>query len=133
MFQIVLHICLQLLHILHQCKLSNKQVINGLLSSKQHHDHDDIHVDCNHHDNHDENHAHFPPQHDLHRKPQGTIALRESCRVSRAEGSNTFEIATNGDDDNDDADVENDDEAKSPSQSKSKRESSTNGDKKNYC
>ena len=35
-------------------------------------------------------------QHDLHRKPQGIISLHESCRVSRAEGSNTFEIATSG-------------------------------------
>ena len=34
------------------------------------------------------------PQHDLHRKPQGIIVLNESCRVSRADGSNTFEIAT---------------------------------------
>ena len=33
-------------------------------------------------------------QHDLHRKPQGMIVLNESCRVSRADGSNTFEIAT---------------------------------------
>ena len=35
-------------------------------------------------------------QHDLHRKPQGIIILNESCRVSRADGSNTFEIATGG-------------------------------------
>ena len=35
-------------------------------------------------------------QHDLHRKPQGIISLHESCRVSSAEGSNTFEIATSG-------------------------------------
>ena len=34
------------------------------------------------------------PQHDLHRKPQGIVVLNESCRVSRADGSNTFEIAT---------------------------------------
>jgi len=40
--------------------------------------------------------SYWKSQHDLHRKPQGTIALHESCRVSRAEGSNTFEIATNG-------------------------------------
>ena len=52
-------------------------------------DHDDQHAQRDYHDDH--------PQHDLHRKPQGTIALHESCRVSRAEGSNTFEIATNGD------------------------------------
>eukprot|EP00095_Tigriopus_kingsejongensis_P006145 maker-scaffold730_size105374-snap-gene-0.17 protein:Tk06145 transcript:maker-scaffold730_size105374-snap-gene-0.17-mRNA-1 annotation:"AGAP001935-PA" len=32
--------------------------------------------------------------HDTHRKPQGLITLDESCRVSRTEGSNTFEIAT---------------------------------------
>ncbi|XP_059087273.1 uncharacterized protein CG43867-like isoform X9 [Tigriopus californicus] len=32
--------------------------------------------------------------HDTHRKPQGLILLDESCRVSRTEGSNTFEIAT---------------------------------------
>ena len=37
---------------------------------------------------------HFSYQHDLHRKPQGIIVLNESCRVSRADGSNTFEIAT---------------------------------------
>ena len=35
-------------------------------------------------------------QHDLHRKPQGIIILNEACRVSRADGSNTFEIATGG-------------------------------------
>ena len=52
-------------------------------------DHDNQHAQQDDHDDH--------PQHDLHRKPQGTIALHESCRVSRAEGSNTFEIATNGD------------------------------------
>ena len=69
-------------------------------------DHNDNHVDCDHHDHHNESHDHSPPQHDLHRKPQGTIALHESCRVSRAEGSNTFEIATNGDDDDYDADGE---------------------------
>ncbi len=31
-------------------------------------------------------------QHDVERKPQGVILLSETCRVSRAEGSNTFEI-----------------------------------------
>jgi hypothetical protein len=35
-----------------------------------------------------------PFQHDSHRKPQGLIILDESCRVSRAEAANTFEIAT---------------------------------------
>ena len=33
-------------------------------------------------------------QHDVHRKPQGLIILDEKCRVSRADGANTFEIAT---------------------------------------
>ena len=71
-------------------------------------DHDDQHAQQDDHDDH--------PQHDLHRKPQGTIALHESCRVSRAEGSNTFEIATNGDhhdnghDDEVDDDIDYDDE-----------------------
>ena len=35
-------------------------------------------------------------QHDVHRKPQGLIILDEKCRVSRADGANTFEIATEG-------------------------------------
>ena len=30
----------------------------------------------------------------MHRKPQGLIVLDDKCRVSRADGSNTFEIAT---------------------------------------
>jgi len=38
--------------------------------------------------------SYWKSQHDLHRKPQGIIVLNESCRVSRADGSNTFEIAT---------------------------------------
>ena len=33
-------------------------------------------------------------QHDVHRKPQGLIILDEKCQVSRADGANTFEIAT---------------------------------------
>ena len=36
----------------------------------------------------------FLYQHDIHRKPQGLIMLDESCRISKAEGANTFEIAT---------------------------------------
>jgi hypothetical protein len=32
-------------------------------------------------------------QHDVERKAQGVILLSETCRVSRAEGSNTFEIS----------------------------------------
>ena len=31
-------------------------------------------------------------QHESHRKPQGLIILEDSCRISRGEGSNTFEI-----------------------------------------
>lgn len=38
--------------------------------------------------------SYWKSQHDLARKPQGIIVLDESCRISRAEGSNTFEIAT---------------------------------------
>ena len=30
----------------------------------------------------------------MHRKPQGLIILDEKCQVSRADGANTFEIAT---------------------------------------
>lgn len=30
----------------------------------------------------------------MHRKPQGTIALDEACRINRAEGASTFEIDT---------------------------------------
>ena len=33
-------------------------------------------------------------QHDVHRKPQGIIALDANCRISCVDGSNTFEIAT---------------------------------------
>ncbi|CAB4060294.1 unnamed protein product [Lepeophtheirus salmonis] len=38
--------------------------------------------------------SYWKSQHDTHRKPQGLISLDESCRVSRNQGSNTFEIAT---------------------------------------
>eukprot|EP00096_Caligus_rogercresseyi_P011374 TRINITY_DN4455_c0_g1_i1.p1 TRINITY_DN4455_c0_g1~~TRINITY_DN4455_c0_g1_i1.p1 ORF type:complete len:1004 (+),score=284.70 TRINITY_DN4455_c0_g1_i1:240-3014(+) len=38
--------------------------------------------------------SYWKSQHDTHRKPQGLISLDESCRVSRTQGSNTFEIAT---------------------------------------
>jgi len=33
-------------------------------------------------------------QHDTHRKPQGLIVLEDTCRVSRSDGANTFEITT---------------------------------------
>ena len=33
-------------------------------------------------------------QHDVHKKPQGLIALDDTCRISKAAGANTFEIAT---------------------------------------
>ena len=32
-------------------------------------------------------------QHDIHRKPQGLIILDDSCRISKADGANTFEIS----------------------------------------
>ena len=35
-------------------------------------------------------------KHDIHRKPQGLILLDDSCRISKADGANTFEIATSG-------------------------------------
>ena len=35
-------------------------------------------------------------QHDVHRKPQGVIILDDSCRISKADGANTFEISTSG-------------------------------------
>jgi hypothetical protein len=38
--------------------------------------------------------SYWKSQHDVHRKPQGLIILDEKCRVSRADGANTFEIAT---------------------------------------
>ena len=34
----------------------------------------------------------------MHRKPQGLIILDDSCRISKADGANTFEIATAGND-----------------------------------
>ena len=34
----------------------------------------------------------------MHRKPQGLIVLDDSCRISKADGANTFEIATAGND-----------------------------------
>ena len=34
----------------------------------------------------------------MHRKPQGLIELDDSCRISKADGANTFEIATGGTD-----------------------------------
>ena len=37
--------------------------------------------------------SYWKSQHDSHRKAQGIIVLDESCRVSRAEATNTFEIA----------------------------------------
>ena len=37
--------------------------------------------------------SYWKSQHDCHRKPQGIITLNESCRVSRAEAVNTFELA----------------------------------------
>ena len=37
--------------------------------------------------------SYWKSQHDSHRKAQGVIVLDESCRVSRAEATNTFEIA----------------------------------------
>ena len=37
--------------------------------------------------------SYWKSHHDCHRKPQGIIAINESCRVSRAEAVNTFEIA----------------------------------------
>ncbi|XP_038119888.1 uncharacterized protein CG43867 isoform X4 [Culex quinquefasciatus] len=38
--------------------------------------------------------TYWKSQHDVHRKPQGTIALDEACRINRAEGASTFEIDT---------------------------------------
>ena len=35
-------------------------------------------------------------KHDTHRKPQGVIILDDSCRISKADGANTFEISTSG-------------------------------------
>ena len=35
-------------------------------------------------------------KHDVHRKPQGVIILDDSCRISKADGANTFEISTSG-------------------------------------
>ena len=37
-----------------------------------------------------------PLKHDIHRKPQGVIILDDSCRISKADGANTFEISTSG-------------------------------------
>ena len=33
-------------------------------------------------------------QNDVNRKPQGEISIDEHCRITRAEGAVTFEIAT---------------------------------------
>ena len=41
-------------------------------------------------------HITFFLQHDVHRKPQGVIILDDSCRISKADGANTFEISTSG-------------------------------------
>ncbi|XP_058825886.1 uncharacterized protein CG43867 isoform X8 [Topomyia yanbarensis] len=38
--------------------------------------------------------TYWKSQHDVTRKPQGTIALDEACRINRAEGASTFEIDT---------------------------------------
>merc|ERR1719264_741620 len=38
--------------------------------------------------------SYWKSQHDSHRKAQGIIVLDESCRVSRAEATNTFETAS---------------------------------------
>ncbi|XP_055545921.1 uncharacterized protein CG43867 isoform X5 [Wyeomyia smithii] len=38
--------------------------------------------------------TYWKSQHDVNRKPQGTIALDEACRINRAEGASTFEIDT---------------------------------------
>jgi hypothetical protein len=44
--------------------------------------------------------CYWKSQHDIHRKPQGLIMLDDSCRISKAEGANTFEIATTNCNDN---------------------------------
>ncbi|XP_055641142.1 uncharacterized protein CG43867 isoform X4 [Toxorhynchites rutilus septentrionalis] len=38
--------------------------------------------------------TYWKSQQDVNRKPQGTIALDEACRINRAEGASTFEIDT---------------------------------------
>lgn len=38
--------------------------------------------------------TYYKSQNDVNRKPQGQIVLDENCKITRAEGSNTFEIDT---------------------------------------
>lgn len=38
--------------------------------------------------------TYYKSQSDINRKPQGQILLDEVCKITRAEGSNTFEIDT---------------------------------------
>lgn len=38
--------------------------------------------------------TYYKSQNDISRKPQGQIVLDELCKITRAEGSNTFEIDT---------------------------------------
>lgn len=38
--------------------------------------------------------TYYKSQSDINRKPQGQIVLDEICKITRAEGSNTFEIDT---------------------------------------
>lgn len=38
--------------------------------------------------------TYYKSQNDVNRKPQGQIVLDEICKITRAEGSNTFEIDT---------------------------------------
>lgn len=38
--------------------------------------------------------TYYKSQSDINRKPQGQIILDEICKITRAEGSNTFEIDT---------------------------------------
>lgn len=38
--------------------------------------------------------TYYKSQNDVNRKPQGQIILDEICKITRAEGSNTFEIDT---------------------------------------
>lgn len=38
--------------------------------------------------------TYYKSQNDVNRKPQGQIILDEICKITRAEGSNTFEIET---------------------------------------
>lgn len=38
--------------------------------------------------------TYYKSQSDINRKPQGQILLDEACKITRAEGSNTFEIDT---------------------------------------